>query len=60
MAFYRAFLRDLGRGDEVGTFQKGGNKYLNEQGKTNDPTWLTAYIKECDIAPVVRKISSLK
>lgn len=58
--FYRAFLQDLGRSDRLESFRKGVDKYLCEQGKSNNPEWLTVAIKKSDIVPIVDRLSSQK
>ena len=56
--FYKAFLQDTNRGDQLQSFRKGVDKYLSEQGK--DTGWLTNLIQEKDVTPLINKLSSLK
>ena len=58
--FYNFFLRTLDRSDKIDSFRKGVDKYLNTQGKPNSSEWLTTTITQSDIAPIVKKLSSLK
>ena len=57
--FYKFFLSELNRQDTIRAFRKGVDKYLNVQGKSNSPEWLTATITQSDIAPIIEKLSSL-